>query len=91
MDEALAMFNAGQTNQRALEQARLAQQQYAINDAARQGLLGTSLQAAGMQQQGGMGYEQQRGQRFAGMLGVPTAQEKGIGAFTGLAGLFGLG
>jgi hypothetical protein len=83
-DEGLNMFNAGQQNQRTGQQAAMNQNQMGINDAARNSLLGGSLQAAGLQQQGGMGYEQNRTDRFGAMLQQPTDTEKGIGLLGGL-------
>lgn len=90
-DEAMSMFNASQQNQGDLSQAQLQQQQMSLNDQARQGLLGQSLQAAGMQQQGGMGYEQGRTQRYGAALGVPTNKEVLVGGITSLGGLLGGG
>jgi hypothetical protein len=83
-DENLNMFNAGQQNQRTGQQAQMQQNQYAINDQARGGLLSGSLQAAQAQQQGGQNYEQNRTSRFGAVLGVPTLQEQQTAAITGL-------
>jgi len=85
-DEGLNMFNAGQQNQRTGQQAQMNQQQYAMNDAARLGYLGQSLQAAQAQQQGGMNYEQNRTSRYGAAMGVPTNGEVLMGGITGLAG-----
>jgi hypothetical protein len=85
-DEGLNMFNAGQQNQRTFGQANMNQQQMGMNDAARLGYLGQSLNAAQAQQQGGMGYEQNRAGRFGAVLGVPTKREQIIGGISGLAG-----
>lgn len=83
-DENLNMFNAGQQNQRTFGQAGMNQQQMGMNDAARLGYLGQSLNAAQAQQQGGMNYEQQRTGRFGAVLGVPTKREELIGGLSGL-------
>lgn len=83
-DENLNMFNAGQLNTRESQNAQLRQNQYGIDDAARAGLLGGSLTAAQAQQQGGMGYEQNRTSRYNATLGVPTQGET---LFNGLKGL----
>lgn len=88
-DDQLAQFNASQANSRTQSQAEMAQRQNAIDDAARNGLLGQSIDLAGMQQGGGIAYEGQRGQRFAGLMGNPTQEEKGMGALRDLGGLFG--
>lgn len=85
-DEQLAMWNAGQQNQRTGQQAQMNQQQMALDDAARAGLLGQSIGLAGMEQQGGMNYEGNRTQRYAAALGVPTKREAIIGGISGLAG-----
>lgn len=83
-DESLNMFNAGQQNQRQFQNAQLQQNQYGINDAARQGLLSGSLNAAQAQQQGGMNYEQNRTSRFGSVLGVPTQGEQFVSQMQGL-------
>lgn len=83
-DENLNMFNAGQQNQRMSQNAQMQQQQYAINDAARNGLLGGSFNAAQAQQQGGQNYEQNRTARFGSVLGVPTNDEVLRGAEEGI-------
>lgn len=85
-DENLNMFNAGANNQRSLAGAQMQQNQMGLNDAARQGLLGSGLQASGLQQQGGMNYEQNRTNRYLGHLGMPTAQESVVGGVTGIIG-----
>jgi len=84
-DENLGQFNAAMNNQRQLEQARMGQQQTAMDDQARAGLLAGSLAAGQAQQQGGMGYEGGRTQRFGAVLGVPTTQEQILGAASGVA------
>jgi hypothetical protein len=86
-DENLSMFNAGQENQRAYGQAGMNQQQMGMNDAARLGYLGQSLNAAQAQQQGGMGYEQNRTQRYGAAVGVPTQGEVWRGGLAGLGGM----
>ena len=83
-DENVDMFNAGQANHRSDVNAQLQQNQTSIDDAARGNLLGGSLQAAGLQQQGGMGYEQNRAGRFGAVLGVPTNQEVMYGGLQGM-------
>ena len=50
-------------------------------DQAAMGYAGLGLQNAGMQQNGTMGYEAQRGQRFASLLGLPTTGERVISGF----------
>lgn len=92
-DEGLNMFNAGQNNQRQFGQAQMDQNQMGINDAARQGLLGGSLSAAQLQQQGGTSYESNRTQRYGAALGVPTQGEVLLGGLTGAikAGMAGGG
>jgi len=40
-----------------------------------------------MQQQGGMGYEGQRTQRFGGMMGAPTQNEQTLGMLQGLGAM----
>lgn len=91
-DEQLNMWNAGQQNQRKSQQAQMNQQQMGLDDAARAGYLGQSLNAAGMQQQGGMAYEQNRTQRYGAAMGVPTKREALIGGISSLgAGLIGGG
>lgn len=57
----------------------------AVDDQARAELLRQGLQGAGMQQQGMMGYEQNRTQRYGTALGVPTQGEQFIKGLTGLA------
>lgn len=87
-DENLSMFNAGQQNQRTYGQAGMNQQQMGMNDAARLGYLGQSLQAAQAQQQGGMGYEQNRTQRYGAAVGVPTQGEVLLGGLASGAGMY---
>ena len=82
-DEGLNMFNTGAMNQRATDLAHLQQQQTALDDQARSGLLGGSLQAAQSQQQGGEAYEQNRTQRYGAAMGVPTNGEVFMGGITG--------
>lgn len=74
----------GQDDARASDQAHMQQNQYSIDDQARQGLLNGSLNAAGMAQQGGMAYEQNRTQRYGADLGVPTKGEILMGGLGGL-------
>jgi hypothetical protein len=89
-DENLNMFNASQGNNREQTQAQMNQAQMGMNDQARQGLLGGSLEAAQAQQQGGMNYEQNRTQRFGAVIQQPTNQEVMLGTVKGLAqGLVG--
>lgn len=74
----------GQDDQRQLAQAQITQQQTAMDDAARQGLLGGSLSASEAQQRGGMGYEQVQASKYGAALGVPTGGEVVAGMATGL-------
>ena len=90
-DESLGMFNAQEQNRRALEQAGMDQRQTAMNDAAAQGWMSQNLQNAMGQQAGTMGYENQRGQRFQGMLQTPTADEQMFGAVAGVGSLAMMG
>lgn len=83
-DEQLNMFNAGQQNQRTGMQAGMNQQQMGMNDQAGLGYLGLEQQNAALQQQGMMGYEQNRTNRFGQYMQTPTADEQ---MFGGLAGL----
>ncbi len=83
-DENLGMFNASQSNQRQFGQAQMDQQQTAMDDAARAGLMGQDVNVAGLQQQGNMGYEQNRTNRFGATLGVPTNSEATAGLIGGL-------
>lgn len=57
----------------------------AVNDQARAELLRQGLQGAGMQQQGLMGYEQNRTARYGSALGVPTQGEQFVKGLTGIA------
>jgi hypothetical protein len=85
-DDEMARFNAAQHNQREYGQAGMNQQQMALNDSANANLLGQSLNAAGMQQQGGIAQEQIAANRFGTMLGQPTQGEVMTGLGAGLLG-----
>lgn len=100
-DIAQSQFNAAQQNQRALELARMLQQNQqfnvgallqgrGLNDTAQLGALGQLLEAAGYQQRGGMGYEGNRAERFGAYLGQPTQMERGIQFGTDLAGMLAM-
>ena len=58
-----------------------------LNDQRQLELLRQRLQASGMQQQGGMGYEQNRLGRYTGLLGAPTEGEQLLGGLGGIASL----
>ena len=76
----------------AQSQAQLAQQQTGMNDQRLLELLRQEQANAGMQQQGLMGYEQQRGQRFGQLLQTPSPGEQLLGGLSSLGGFaFGLG
>jgi hypothetical protein len=77
-DQTLGMFNAQ------MQQGNRQQ-----NDAQIGQMLGLQQQGSMAQQQGGVQYEQQRGQRFTGALGTPTGGEQmmGLGAALGGAAL----
>lgn len=66
----------GQNQQLALanQQAEMGNRQ--LQQSGIQNLLAQSLQQAGMQQQGGMGLEAQRTQRYMGAMGAPTQNEQ---------------
>lgn len=85
---AVNMFNTGQTNQNVMNQAQVDLAARGQNDAANLGLLGQSLQGAGMQQQGGMGYENNATTRYGIDMGVPTALDKALGATKGAAEIY---
>lgn len=55
----------------------------AANDAARAELLRQGLAAAGLQQQGGMNYEQNRTARYGASMGQPTTSERILGGVLG--------
>jgi hypothetical protein len=74
-DDEMARFNAAQNNQREFGQAQMNQNQMGMNDAANTALLGQSLNASGMQQQGGLTQEQIKAQRYQSALGIPTSGE----------------
>ena len=75
-DQGLATFNAGQ--RQGASQFNAGQ-----NNALAQALLQAQLQNAQAQQQGRMGYEDARSQRFGAMMGAPTAGERMMGAAMG--------
>lgn len=58
-----------------------------LNDQRQLELLRQRLQSSGMQQQGGMGYEQNRLGRYGVAAGTPTTGEQILSGATGLAGL----
>jgi hypothetical protein len=78
-DQQMSQFNTAQQAQN-----RGQNDQYGL------GLMGLQQQNAQAQQQGGMGYEQARTQRFAGALGQPTQQEQIMGLISGAAGMAGM-
>lgn len=84
-DDQTGMFNANQQNNRTGQQAQMNQQQMGMNDAANNALLGGSLNAAGMQQQGGIAQEQNNTNRWGVQMGVPTQQEQFMGGVAGAA------
>jgi hypothetical protein len=61
---------------------------YGLNDARQLELLRQRLQASGMQQQGGMGYEQNRADRAGAALGTPSAGEQWMSALGGGLAMF---
>ena len=69
----------GLDEQRAMSQAEIQQRQMAMNDAARQGLLGGSLQTSLGQQQGMINYEGQRTQRYGAEVGQPSNSDQYVG------------
>ncbi len=74
-DDSMSQFNAD---------ARF--RQLGLNDQSQLEALRQRLQLQGMQQQGGMGYEQNRTQRYTGQLGVapqPTFGQQLLGAAGG--------
>lgn len=74
----------GLDESRYAQNAQLQQNQYGIDDSARAGMLGGSLNAAQAQQQGGISYEGNRTSRYGSTLGVPTQGEQYMGMLTGL-------
>lgn len=77
----------GQEQQLALANQNAAMNQRQLNQQGIQNMLAQSLQQAGMQQQGTMGYEGQRGQRYGAQMGTPTVNEQILGAGTGVASM----
>ncbi len=71
-DESLALGNVD---------ARL--RQLGMNDQSQLEALRQRLQLQGMQQQGGMGYENQRTARYGALMGAPTSQEQALGFLSG--------
>lgn len=95
----LGQFNASQMNQRALEQARMRQQNQQFNVGATQNqtqmnqqayldLLRQEMMNAELQQRGGMGYENARAARFAAMMGEPTSGERMTSALSSVGAMF---
>lgn len=72
-----------------MDDARL--RQLGLNDQSQLEALRQRLQLQGMQQQGGMNYEQNRTQRFSGMLGAPTPNEMLLGGLQGAGSAFMMG
>ncbi len=62
--------------------------QLGLNDQSQLAALQQRLQLQGLQQQGGMGYEQQRTNRFTGMMNAPTSGEQVLGALQGGASMY---
>jgi len=77
----------GQDMQRNIANMEAQLRSRGLNDQQIRAMLELELRQAGMQQQGGMGYEGQRTQRFGAMLGVPTRGEQVLSAGTSLLGL----
>lgn len=71
-DQAHSQFNAG-----------MQQQNRSQNDQAAQGWYGGATQNAGMQQNGMMGYENNRMGRFGAVAGQPTAAERAVAGTVG--------
>lgn len=79
-DDQMAQFNTD---------ARL--KQLGLNDQSQLNALQQRLQLQGMQQQGGMGYEQNRAQRYGAMMGAPTGGEQLLSGLGGMgAAYFGM-
>jgi hypothetical protein len=76
----------GLDEQRALQNAGMQLQQGGQNDAFTQALMAQQLQNAAYQQQGGMGYEQARTQRYMGSLQSPTWGQGLLAGGVGIAG-----
>lgn len=71
-DEQLRMFNAGQRQQGSQFNADAQLRQMGLNDQAQLEALRQRLQLSGMQQQGGLTYEQLRNQYRLGQMQQPT-------------------
>lgn len=78
-DDSQSQFNAD---------ARL--RQLGLNDQSQLDALRQRLQMQGMQQQGGMAYEQQRGNRYAIAAGQPTSNEQTMSALQGAANAYAM-
>ena len=79
----------GQDLQASLGAGDMALRGRAINDQAALEAYRQELQQALAQQQGGLGYEQLRAQRYGSLVGQPTVGESVIGALGGVLGFGG--
>lgn len=76
-DDQMSQFNTD---------ARL--KQLGLNDQSQLNALQQRLQLQGMQQQGGMGYEQNRAQRYGAMMGAPTSGEQLLSGLGGMGAAY---
>lgn len=83
-----SQFNANTQNQRLLEMARMQQQQYGMNDQALLEALRQEQANAALRQQGTMGYEGQRTQRYGAAMGTPTYGEQILGGLSSAGAAF---
>lgn len=89
-DQQLGMFNAGQRQQGSQFNADARLRQMGLNDQAQLEALRQRLQLSGMQQQGGLTYEQLLNQHKLGQMGQPTlGQQLLSGGASVMAAKFG--
>ncbi len=85
-DQQLHMFNAGQAQNASQFNTDARLKQMGLNDQAQLEALRQRLQLSNMQQQGGMGYESNRTQRFNALSGIPSGNQQVMGMIGGLLG-----
>lgn len=87
-DQQLGMFNAGQRQQGSQFNTDAQLRQMGLNDQAQLEALRQRLQAAGMQQQGGLAFNQALQNYNTARMGQPTAGQALLGAGMGAAQMY---
>ena len=90
-DQRMSMFNAGQNQQNSQFNTSAQMQQTGMNDQARLEALRQRLQLSGMQQQGGLAYEQNAANYQQARMAQPSNGQMLLGAASGLGSAYMMG